>query len=77
METWKIVNSKLVRVFEFKDFVESMSFVNNVANLAEEHEHHPEIKINYNKVELSLNTHSAGDKITEKDLLLAKEIDKL
>ena len=78
MEDWDIVDNKLVRVFEFDNFVHAVLFVNKIVPLAEEAEHHPDICVfDYKKVKISLCTHSAGNKITEKDLKLAKKISEL
>lgn len=75
---WELIegNQSISRTFEFKDFKESMAFVNAVAELAEKQNHHPDITINYNAVTLVLSTHSAGG-LTEKDVTLAKAIDQL
>lgn len=70
---WSVENGELVRTETFKDFVESMEFVNRVAAMAEAAGHHPDIDIRYNKVRLALISHDAGG-ITEKDLDLAREI---
>jgi 4a-hydroxytetrahydrobiopterin dehydratase len=64
------------REFNFKNFVQGVAFVNQVANLAEAAKHHPNISISYTKVSLSISTHSAG-KVTEKDLDLALKINGL
>ncbi|MEX1274368.1 MAG: 4a-hydroxytetrahydrobiopterin dehydratase, partial [Bacteroidota bacterium] len=61
---------------ELKDFVHAMGFVNSVALLAEGMDHHPDIDIRWNKVTLTLSTHSAGG-LTENDFKLAKAIDGL
>lgn len=63
--------------FEFKDFSEAFAFLSRVALLAEKHNHHPEIQNTYNKVSLSLTSHDAGNKVTDRDINLAKAIDKL
>ena len=63
--------------FVFNNFIEAMEFVNKVAIVAESQQHHPDIKINYNQVELFLSTHDAGGIVTSKDTLLAGEILKL
>ena len=73
---WSVEGSQIVKTFSFEDFKKSLDFVNKVGELAEKHEHHPDILINYNKVRLSLTTHSAKG-LTEKDFDLAKEIDNL
>jgi 4a-hydroxytetrahydrobiopterin dehydratase len=75
--SWKEENNALHRNFEFKDFSEAFAFMTRVALLAEKHDHHPEWKNVYNKVSIKLNTHSAGDIVTEKDRKLAAAIDKL
>ena len=76
METvpgWENNGKEITRVYKFKDFKEAMAFVNRVADLAEAADHHPDIDIRYNKVTLTLSTHSAGG-LTEKDFALARQI---
>lgn len=74
---WKEDNNQLIRHFEFRNFVEAFAFMTRVAFLAEKHGHHPEWKNVYNKVEIRLSTHDAGNRITEKDRELAKAIDAI
>lgn len=69
-------NLKIKKKFEFKDFKEAMEFVNKVANLAEEEEHHPNIFIAYNKVTITLTTHFIKG-LHENDFILAAKINKL
>lgn len=76
MENWKTENNKLVREFEFGNFMQAMTFVNQVADLAEQESHHPDIMISFNKVRVSLSTHDAGG-VTDKDHSLAKKIDEI
>ena len=66
-----------IKKFVFTDFTASIAFINKIALLAEKENHHPEIYNIYNIVEIRLQTHDAGNKITEKDRNLAAEIDKL
>ena len=73
---WLFEDSAIVRTFEFGDFAESLAFVNRVGELAEAADHHPDIDIRWNKVTLSLSTHSEGG-ITAKDTELAAQIDGL
>lgn len=68
---------KLTKDFKFKDFVSAWGFMNQVALLAEKMDHHPDWSNSYNKVSISLSTHSAGNKVTEKDQKLARQIDDL
>lgn len=74
---WIEKNDKLKRKFEFKDFNEALTFINKLAPICESMNHHPEINWVYNKIELTLSTHDAGDKITELDYQLANKIDKI
>ena len=74
---WIEKNDKLKRKFEFKDFNEALVFINKLAPICESMNHHPEINWIYNKIEITLSTHDAGDKITELDYQLAKKIDKI
>jgi len=73
---WSDSKQKLERTFKFKDFNESMGFVNKVAKIAESQNHHPDIKINYNKVKLSITDHEKGG-VSDKCHKLVKDIDKL
>jgi len=74
---WSEENNKLKKVFEFKNFIEAFSFMTKVALVAEKMNHHPNWTNVYNKVEICLCTHDAGNTVTEKDRKLAKEIDFL
>lgn len=67
---WKQRGKSIQRTFEFEDFVAVMKFVNKVAKLAERACHHPDIDVRWNKVTLTLSTHSAGG-LTEKDFEVA------
>lgn len=67
---------RLSREFVFRDFKRAMAFVNRVADLAEEQNHHPDIHVHYHKVELVLWTHAAGG-LHDNDFILAARIDRL
>jgi 4a-hydroxytetrahydrobiopterin dehydratase len=74
---WRQEGESLIRDYEFKDFVSAIAFVNRVADVAEEHNHHPDISIHgWNKVRLELTTHSEG-KLTDNDRAMAERIDSL
>lgn len=73
---WEVNSGELVRIYSFKDFRAAMAFVNQVADLAEDAGHHPDIDVRYNKVRLALVTHDAGG-ITGKDFDLAALANKL
>jgi 4a-hydroxytetrahydrobiopterin dehydratase len=72
---WQERNNKLERIFEFKNFVQAFSFMTRVAFIAEKMNHHPTWTNTWNKVEIFLSTHDAGDMVTEKDRKLAEAID--
>ena len=74
---WELTKKKSIeRTFEFDDFTHAMDFVNSVAEIAEEEEHHPDMDIRYNKVHLVLSTHSEGG-LTDADFDVAERIDTL
>ncbi len=74
---WTEKENSLYRKFEFDDFSEAFAFMTRVAIAAEKMNHHPRWTNVYNTVEIWLNTHDAGDVVTEKDHQLAKKIDKI
>ena len=75
---WKLEQNgtRLTRRFEFEDFRKAMEFVNRVADVAEEEQHHPDIAIHWNKVDLVLWTHKIGG-LHENDFILAAKVDQL
>ncbi len=77
MSEWREEGAELVRDFEFRNFEDALAFVNRVAEEAEEMNHHPDILIHgWNKVRLTLSTHSEG-RVTDNDHALAGRIDGL
>lgn len=74
---WPEIDNKLYQEFIFPDFSKAFAFMTRVAMAAEKMDHHPTWKNTYNKVEIWLCTHDAGDIVTEKDRKLAAIIDKL
>lgn len=73
---WTLEDKLIQREFRFDDFVGSIAFVNKVADLAEEQDHHPDIHISYNRVLLELSTHKVGG-LTDNDFILAAKVDAL
>ncbi|MCS6822519.1 MAG: 4a-hydroxytetrahydrobiopterin dehydratase [Microscillaceae bacterium] len=74
---WIEQDNKLKKQFQFKDFRQAFAFMTQVALLAEKYDHHPWWANVYNKVEIELCTHDAGNIVTDKDRKLAQEIDNL
>jgi 4a-hydroxytetrahydrobiopterin dehydratase len=76
LPNWTLQDGSIVREFSFQDFHQAIDFVDEVAELDEKENHHPDIFISYNKVRLDLSTHKAGG-LTPKDFALASEVDQL
>ena len=77
MERWQEENNMLIKQWEFANFESAWAFAEKCALLFAEHDHHPDMIISYNKVEVVSTTHDAGFVVTEKDYNLAAEIDKI
>lgn len=76
LDGWKLRGSFLVKTFEFGSFIQGIRFLNRVAKVAEEQEHHPDIRVRYTQVELAIQTHDEGG-LTVLDFELARAIDWL
>jgi 4a-hydroxytetrahydrobiopterin dehydratase len=70
---WEVVDGRLRRRFTFPSFSAAMQFVNRVATLAEELDHHPDILVEYTRVTLSLVSHDAGG-LTARDFRFASAL---
>jgi len=73
---WSLSEKSIQREFRFKDFRQAMDFVNKVASIANDQDHHPDISISYNKIRLVLLTHKIGG-LSLNDLIIAAKIDLL
>jgi 4a-hydroxytetrahydrobiopterin dehydratase len=76
LEGWEGTTERICKTYEFKDFAEAMRFVNRVADVAEELNHHPDIAISWNKVTLEIASHSAGG-VTQECVELAHRAESL
>jgi len=76
LRNWALDGNSITKDKIFRNFRESLEFVNKVAEIAEKHNHHPAILINYSEVRLTLTTHSVKG-LTLMDFDVAEEIDKL
>ena len=77
LKGWGWNEEKLKKSFQFSDFKEAMGFIMRISYEAEAADHHPEIFNCYSRVEIGLNTHDAGGKVTQKDIDLARAIEKI
>lgn len=73
---WKLSRGKLRRTIRFEDFLTLMAFVNELAELAEEMQHHPDFKVSFARLDLELHTHSIKG-LSLNDFVLAARIDDL
>jgi len=76
LDNWSLEGSAISKVFVFKNFKETLEFVNKVGKIAEKMEHHPDFIISGGSVKLSLSTYSEGG-LTKKDFEIAEEIGKI
>lgn len=74
LDGWERKGNEIAKLYKLKNYIESVGFVNKTALLAERADHHPDIILQYNKVTITLSTHSEGG-LTEKDFNLAAEIE--
>jgi len=73
---WEFEKKAITRTIEFEEFNEAIDFVNDLAEIAEEAQHHPDIIVRHTRVSLSLTSHDAGG-VTQLDIELAQRIDNL
>src|SRR3989338_762646 len=74
---WVYQDSKISKEFKFDDFMGSLNFINALAPFCEAKDHHPDVHIFYNKVLFELQRFDVGGKVTDKDFMVAEEIEKL
>jgi 4a-hydroxytetrahydrobiopterin dehydratase len=73
---WSVAGNALVRTVEFDSFLTAVRFIGELAPIAERLDHHPDLRLSWRTVELSLSTHSAGG-LTALDFELARELDMI
>lgn len=75
---WMLIDGgrMLATTYAFRDFVETINFVNKIAAVAEEEGHHPDLTISYNNLGVELMTHAIGG-LSENDFILAAKIDEI
>jgi 4a-hydroxytetrahydrobiopterin dehydratase len=71
---WEQIGPELRKTYKLRDFRAAIAFVNSVAEIAENAQHHPDIDIRWNRVTLALSTHSAGA-LTSRDFDVARQIE--
>jgi 4a-hydroxytetrahydrobiopterin dehydratase len=76
LKGWSRSGDEISKTFNFKNFYETMSFVNAVAHIANQLDHHPDMEVGYNKLSIRFSTHSVGG-LSENDFAAAAKIDAL
>ena len=74
---WSIVGDRLERSFVFRDYHETIAFVNALAWMVHREDHHPDLQVGYNRCTASWTTHSAGNRLSENDFICAAKADAL
>ncbi len=72
---WEYKDNSISKLYRFKTFMDGIRFLNQVAEMAEAADHHPDVKINYTRITFSCSTHDQGG-VTEKDFKLASQIEE-
>ncbi len=73
---WAVANGELRKTFKFKNYYESMAFVNATAWISHQENHHPDMEVGYNRVTMRYSTHSVGG-LTENDFICAAKVEAL
>ena len=74
---WHIDGQRLVREFLFRDYHETIEFVNALAFMVHREDHHPDLQVGYRRCTASWTTHSAGNRLSENDVICAAKADAL
>lgn len=74
---WRIDGTRLEREFVFRDFHETMEFVNALAFMIHREDHHPDLTVGYRRCTAAWTTHSAGNRLSDNDFICAAKADAL
>ena len=80
VEGWTLQNGKIVKSFSFKDYYETLSYINAIAYVIHAEDHHPELIVTYNRCTIKFDTHSVnGGKggLSENDFICAAKVDAI
>ena len=76
LKGWIIADGKLVKLYPFKNYYETMAFVNALAWISHREDHHPDLQVGYNKCRVEYSTHAIGG-LSENDFICAAKADAL
>lgn len=74
---WAVIDGKLQSSFSFRNFYETMAFVNAIAWVSHQEDHHPEMMVSYKLCGISYTTHSAANELSENDFICAARVTAL
>lgn len=77
LEGWTLEDDTIVKTYTFKSYMEGLAFASAAGTIAEGRDHHPDIHIGWRKVTVRFTTHDAGNKVTYKDIDVARAIEEL
>lgn len=77
LPAWQLIDGALARDFDFPDYRATIAFVNAVAGMAEDQDHHPDMRVGYRRCSLAWTTHSAGGALSDNDFICAAKADAL
>ena len=76
LKDWEVVKGEIVKTYNFKNYYETMAFVNAAAWVSHREDHHPDIEVGYNKCRVRYITHAIGG-LSENDFICAAKMDAL
>jgi 4a-hydroxytetrahydrobiopterin dehydratase len=76
LKNWQVIDGELVRALTFPDYYHSIAFVNALAYIANAQDHHPDLSVHYNRVQVRFSTHDVGG-LSMNDLICAAKVDAL
>lgn len=74
---WAVIDGKLQSSFTFRNYYETIAFVNAMAWVSHQEDHHPELMVSYKLCAVAYNTHSAGGELSENDFICAARVSAL
>jgi 4a-hydroxytetrahydrobiopterin dehydratase len=76
LQAWSVENGRLAKVYSFRNYYETMAFVNALAWISHREDHHPDLQVGYNKCRVEYSTHAIGG-LSENDFICAAKCDAL
>lgn len=77
LTNWELDGDTITKTYKFENYLAGLAFATTAGTIAEAHNHHPDMAIGYRKVTLTFTTHDSGNKITQKDIDVARSIESV